>query len=125
MSRRIESSSTTDGPHVIMVLSGPMSFAAGADLHPVQESGTPNTHIYYLRYHSPLVHPTPAESFERPIRGRRGRNDPLAAPPLTQSESLDSLANTIKPLHPHLFDIYTPEQFRKALGTVLDEISRL
>jgi hypothetical protein len=125
VSRRIESASTTAGPHVIIVLSGPMSFASGADLHPVQESETPNMHVYYLRYHSPPVRPTPAESFERSIRARRGRNDPLATPPLVQNESLDSLANTIKPLHPHLFDIYTPEEFRKALSTVLHEISRL
>jgi len=125
VSRRIESASASDALHVIIVLSGPMSFASGADLHPLQVAGAPNTRIYYLRYHSPPMRPTPGEAFERSIRERRSRNDPLATPPLPQNEALDSLANTIKPLHPHLFDIYTPEEFRKALSTVLDEISRL
>jgi hypothetical protein len=37
----------------------------------------------------------------------------------------DSLARTLKPLQPHLFDVYTPAEFRKALANMLDEISRL
>jgi hypothetical protein len=125
MSRRIESAPADDALHVIIVLSGPMSFAAGADLHPLPVADAPNTRIYYLRYHSPPIRPTPAESLERSMRGRRGRNDPLATPPLSSNESVDSLANTIKPLRPRLFDIYTPGQFRKALSNVLDEISRM
>lgn len=122
--RRIESASS-DMPHVIIVLSGPMSFASGADLHPIQASGGANTRIYYIRYHAPVVRPTPAESFERSMRTRRSRYDPLTPSPLSSNESIDSLANTVKPLHPHLFDIYTPEQFRKALSTIMDEVSRL
>jgi hypothetical protein len=31
----------------------------------------------------------------------------------------------VKPLDPRVFDVYTPEQFRKALGTLIQEISRL
>jgi hypothetical protein len=126
MSRRIESESVSDTPHVILVLSGPMSFAAGADLHPIQLSEKPNTRIYYFRYHAPPVRVTPAEAFERSTRGRRSRGDPLGgAPIMQQNESLDSLGNLLKPLHPRLFDIYTPEQFRKALSVMLEEVSRL
>jgi hypothetical protein len=36
---------------------------------------------------------------------------------------LDQLESTLKPLAPRLFDVDTPEQFRKALATVLAEIS--
>ena len=128
VSRRIESASPGDAAHVIIVLSGPMSFASGADLHPVAESGKSNTHIYYVRYHQPPVRLTPGESFDRSVRGRRSRYDPFGTPsPVVtqQNESIDSLANTVKPLHAHLFDVYTPEDFRKALSTMLDEISKL
>ena len=125
MSRRIESAPVGDAPHVFIVLSGPMSFASGADLHPIQAADAPNTRIYYFRYHAPPVRLTPTEAFERSTRGRRGRNDPLGVPLVQQNESVDSLANTLKPLHPRLFDIYSPEQFRKALSVVMDEVSRL
>ena len=38
---------------------------------------------------------------------------------------VDQLAPTLKPLNPRLFDITSPEQFRKALATVVAEISTL
>jgi len=31
----------------------------------------------------------------------------------------------LKPLQPRLFDVFSPEQFRKALSNLLDEIARL
>jgi hypothetical protein len=38
---------------------------------------------------------------------------------------VDYLEQTLKPLKPRLFDVYSPEQFRKMLGALLDEISRI
>ena len=55
---------------------------------------------------------------ERRCRSRVAR-------PVAITEPVDSLERTLKPLQPHLFDVYTPEQFRKALSNLLDEISRL
>jgi len=31
----------------------------------------------------------------------------------------------LKPLQPRLFDIYSPEQFRKILANLMDEMGRL
>ena len=45
--------------------------------------------------------------------------------PIAMTEPADSLERTLKPLQPHLFDVYTPVDFRKALGTLFDEIARL
>ena len=41
------------------------------------------------------------------------------------TEPVDSLERTLKPLQPRLFDVYAPDQFRKALGNLLEEISKL
>jgi hypothetical protein len=38
---------------------------------------------------------------------------------------MDSLEGTLKPVEPRLFEVNTPEQFRKALGTLLGEIARM
>ncbi len=37
----------------------------------------------------------------------------------------DQLAATLKPLSPRIYDIDNPEQFRKALARMLDEIAAL
>jgi hypothetical protein len=38
---------------------------------------------------------------------------------------IDQLEPTLKPLGPRLFDLQTPEQLRKALASVLEEIASM
>ena len=45
--------------------------------------------------------------------------------PAPEPEAFDSLQPLLKPLQPRLFDVYSPDQFRKALSSLLDEIARL
>ncbi len=110
---------------VLLVLSGPTAFNSGEDMRPIESSGHPNTKVYYLRYHVPPERLTLPALFDNPAaRGRRGfpGNTPS---PATSAEPFDSLSSLLKPLQPRLFDIYSPEQFRKILGSLLDEIARL
>ena len=37
----------------------------------------------------------------------------------------DQLAGLLKGIHPDVFDVETPEQFRRTLATILSEIGRL
>jgi hypothetical protein len=110
---------------VLLVLSGPTTFNSGEDMHPIEAVGDSNTKVYYLRYHVPPERLTLPPVFDTP--GLRGRRGGLAAPqsPATAAEPFDSLAPLLKPLQPRLFDIYSPEQFRKVLGGLLDELGRL
>jgi hypothetical protein len=98
-----------------IVLSGPMGFESGEDLRPLAFEGKSESKIYYFRYH---LLPPPQVPM---IRTRR--NLPLVPPRI--QEPLDALVSLLKPLRPRVFDIYNPEQFRKALAAMLDEISRL
>jgi hypothetical protein len=110
---------------VLIVLSGPTTFNAGEDLHPIEAGGNPNTKVYYIRYHLPVDRPTLGTMFDAPgLRGRRGFGGTSQAPQ-PAVEPFDSLAPLLKPLQPHLFDVYDAEQFRKVLGSLLDEIGRL
>jgi hypothetical protein len=45
--------------------------------------------------------------------------------PTGPAEAFDSLQGVLKPLQPRLYDVYSPDQFRKALSSLLDEIARL
>jgi hypothetical protein len=105
-----------------IVLSGPMGFQSGEDMHPIEPGDKSDRRIYYFRYHS-LPPPTLTPPYLDPLRGRRSL--PPAQPRPVTLEPLDSLGNLLKPLQPRVFDIYNPEQFRKALSTVLEEVSRL
>lgn len=104
---------------VLIVLSGPMTFAKGQDLRPIEATPEPGSHVYYIR-----LYPS--------FSGGRG---PVPAappagvlPPLPPSRSIpmeDSLGGTLKPLAPRIFNVTTPMEFRKALGTIMSDISQI
>jgi len=128
VSRRIEAGtpkSQADPLAILIVLSGPMAFDSGEDLHPIELAGKPDAQLFYIRYHS-LPERTAVNPFlQDPRFARRGQmsRPGRGLPPTT--EPLDSLERTLKPLQPHLFDVSTPAEFRKALASLFDEISRL
>lgn len=134
ISRRIEAAKSAPGQrsaeplHVLIVLSAPMEFAHGIDQHPIQPNDSPGCSVYYIRYHSPLVGSRLERLFLSMSPARQGRR--VGGPPMPPvrrlpAEPIDSLENLLKPLHPRLFDVANPEQFRKALATLLAEISRM
>ena len=107
-----------------IVLSSPMPLDSGEDRHPIEAAAGSGRKLFYIRFHAiPL--PAPEPPLLDPMRAGR-RNAPiLSAPQLLPQEPLDALANLVKPLQPRLFDVYTPEQFRKALAALIEEVSRL
>jgi hypothetical protein len=108
----------------VIVLTGPTAFDSGENLHAIELGAKPAGKLFYIRYHSPVPKPEFRPTYEEPRYGRRQIPPGLPkAPALT--EPIDQLERTVKPLDPRVFDVYTPEQFRKALGTLLEEISRL
>ncbi len=115
-------------PPVIIVLSSPVSFVSKEDLHQISVDAPPGGRVFYLRYHAPPEKKNPAMTnpYEnaRPIGGFGRRRGPLQAPGAVNPQ-LDQLANTLKPLSPHIFNIDTPEDFRKALATMLEEVAHL
>ena len=93
-------------------------------MHPIEATRDPNTKVYYLRFHVPPEKLPLSQIFDAPgARSRRGF--PAGAAPALPTEPFDSLEPLMKPLQPRLYDIYSPEQFRKILGSLLDEIGRL
>jgi hypothetical protein len=108
---------------ILIVLSGPMAFSSGADLQPIELGAKPEAEVFYIRYHSipPLQITDP---FAEGLRHRRSGISQTGRAAISY-EPLDSLERTLKPLQPHLFDVETPEQFRKTLRSIFDEISRL
>jgi hypothetical protein len=105
----------------LIVLSGPIAFAGSDDRRPLELEDKPLAKIFYIRFH-----PLPARRSveEGPMRIRRRAGDMPPAALLTQ-EPPDSLAGLLKALQPHIYDVYSPDQFRRALAEVMKEISRM
>ena len=109
---------------VLIVLSGPTTFNSGEDMRPIELNGKPNAKVYYVRYHLPPER-IAIPSMIDPLTSRSRRNLPGAGLPPAAAEPYDSLASLLKPLQPRVFEVYTPDQFRKALSSLLEEIARL
>jgi hypothetical protein len=120
--RRIAAGGDAPAPVcILIVLSGPVVFDRGEDLHPIQSANSLNCRVFYIRYYSRPMRPPSAPLLPSSSSGRRSI-------PSTRSASgaeTDYLEQTLKPLKPRLFEVYSPEQFRKMLGSLLDEISRM
>ncbi len=101
----------------VIVLSSPMTLEGDKHTAPEAVAGGK---LFYIRYHTPL--PPAALALPELNRGRNGRT-----PPFTQAdlEPFDSLLPLLKPLQPRVYDVSTPEQFRKVLASLLEEIGRL
>lgn len=97
-------------PRVVIVLSATVYFEPGMDIHPIQPAARPDATVIYIRYQ-----PRPEVSFS-PEGGPRRLIRPGAA---------DQLEPLLKPLSPRLFDVQSPEQFRRSLATILDLVANL
>ncbi len=118
ISRRVRAAGR---PEILIVLSNSVEFQPGQELLPIALDSRTGARVFYIRYQTfppPYFNRSaPRARIEmpdgtRPARGRR-------ATPIDQLEPL------LKPLEPRLFDVATPEQFRRALAAILEEISRI
>jgi hypothetical protein len=114
-------------PRILLVLSSAVAFESGEDLHPLRPETSSNCRIYYFRFHAPAGRP-----MFFPMDGRGPRRMGMPRRPagsdypgrISRGEMPDQLAPTLKPLSPRIFDIESPEQFRKALAGLLADLSR-
>ena len=125
--RKILERPISEPARVLIVLSDARKFTKGEDLRPIQVTGQDATLVFYIRCVTlGFVRgpdggglPPGPDSWSTPPElpsGPPGRSSP--------SYVSDSLDQTLKPLHPRVFVVATALQFRKALRTILSEVSR-
>jgi hypothetical protein len=108
---------------VLIVLAAPMTLDSAEKSRPIELEAKPHGLLYYVRYHLPPERmPLGFEAFSR--MGRRNYPGGMQQP-AAQPEAFDSLQPLLKPLQTRLYEVYSPEQFRKALSSLLGEIARL
>jgi hypothetical protein len=111
-----------DPARVLIVLSAPMAFSGGQDLRPIEAE--PGRHVFYICYYPPLQ-VVPGEARQDDI-GHHGRVVPSPVPhaSVVGTPVEDSLARTLKPLAPRMFNVRSPMEFRNALAAIMNEISQ-
>lgn len=118
-----ESGAAPAPPHAVIVLTSPVTFEDGADLHPIDAAVPADSKLFYLRYQpSPTIQLT---TTKRPPIARRSPGGFFLPPRSAPGPILDQLASVLKPADPRVYDVSTPEQFRKALAAVLAEIDKM
>jgi len=109
--------------HALVILSSAVEFEKGEDLKPIDAAPSSDLRVFYLRYPAFLQR---EDRRVRPMYGRYGHRGGLPiGPGYPNREVIDQLAPTVKPLAPRVHDIESPEQFRKTLAGIMDEISRM
>ncbi len=114
--KRAEEASASHRSHVLIVMSSPVAFEQGQELHPIQPVPHSGLKTYYIRY-QPLSPITMADLRRMDARQHIAPRDygPL----------IDQLEPLLKPIEPRLFDVSTPEEFRRALASILADIENI
>ena len=96
LDQRLTSESAEGNPlRVIILVTSSRLFESGSDLRPLQVEGDCHCRIYYLRFR------------------------------LNVNDVFDQLEKLIKPLHPHVFNLLTARDLRKALAEIVDDLGKL
>jgi hypothetical protein len=104
---------------IMIVLSSPVEFEPGQDMRPIELDSSLGARVYYIRYQ-----PFPPIYIGRANPRSRMTMPDGSRPPQGQYV-IDQLAPLLKPLEPRLFEVSTPEQFRKVLALILAEIAKV
>ena len=113
--------------HVLIVLSPPMAFPGETDRSPIEPPEGSDCRVFYIKYETlttealvigpPASPPSSRQYVGLPADVRQ------ASRIATHVMQEDQLEQTLKPLRPKVFDVWTPLEFRKALGAIVREIS--
>jgi hypothetical protein len=107
----------SEKPSTLVVLTTPVAFESGEDLAPISLEALPSCRVIYLRFRTPAGAVRPFG----PQMGGRGRGGRMGGPMIRNQTShnvVDQLEAILKPLHPKVFDVETPEQITKALKEI-------
>jgi hypothetical protein len=102
---------------IMIVLSSPVEFEPGQDMRPIELKEPGNAKVFYIRYQ-----PYPPIGFGRAGAATRITMPDGSAAPRSRYV-IDQLEPLLAPLGPRLFEVSTPQQFRKALAAILGEIA--
>ena len=114
---------TPEAQHVLIILSDRKSSPKRENFEPIQAAPAPGTRVFYVRCDPSPSYWSPDAQGATILMGLNGIM--IAPPPVPPpAHRPDSLERTLDPLHPRLFDVTTPIEFRRALAEIMSDISQ-
>ncbi len=121
----------TDGVNVVVVVSGPAFFDNQEPVPAEPVPPNPDRRLFYIRVRNvtyrPMGNGRAPSGFGRgyPGRARPGMRPPsMAGEPPRVPMPVDDLERSVEPLGARIFDAATPEEFRRILSVILDQMGR-
>ena len=112
------------GPRAVVLISNMVEFESGQDVSTERVKRCDGCRLFYVRIRPPIARPSTPMAVPR--GGRRMGGSPGGRSLGYLSENpIDQIEPVLKPAAPRVFDIATPEQLRKAMAAILDEIARM
>jgi hypothetical protein len=113
---------------VYLIISPPWDFRSADKVDPIRAPEASHYLVFYVRCHPEPdkdSHPRSAANLNHPKNAGAGSmGTRMPDDNFQKSGGVDYLEHTLAPLHPRLFDINSPEDFRKALATILSDIAK-
>ena len=120
----------TDGTNVVIVISGPAFFDNQEPVPSEPLPPNPDRRLFYIRTRNLVFRPAGGRGgpsgFGRgyPGRARQGMRPPAMNEAPRMPMPADDLERSVEPLGARIFDASTPEEFRRILSVILDQIGR-
>jgi hypothetical protein len=95
---------------VVIIFSASMFFEPGVAMHPIGDAARPGVTVFYVR-------------FQRPRPPLRLPDNPDVILPPRALLPEDQLEPLLTPLSPRLYDVTTPQEFRRTLAAILAQIA--
>jgi hypothetical protein len=124
--RRMGKALESPGPEVFIIVGSPMDSYSFQDLPPLYIAEGHDVRVFYVQYIPPSLQPvdlSPLGGIPAVVGPRQRRHGPIVSRPV-YTTSPASVQKMLKPLKVKAFQVSTPEDARKVLARILEEIRR-
>ena len=116
--------SPSDPARIVIVLSAPIAFDSAVQRNPIEAEASGDVRVFYVRYHAYTARVAMTSPAARNPALREPFGSDVVFLPAPAGSQDDHLVPLLKPIRPEVFDVLNPDQFRKAVGSIVDEVSR-
>jgi hypothetical protein len=124
--RRMGKALESPGPEVFIIVGSPMDSYSFQDLPPLYIAEGHDVRVFYVQYIPPSLQPvdlSPLGGMPAVVGPRQRRHGPIVSRPV-YTTSPANVQKMLKPLKVKAFQVSTPEDARKVLARILEEIRR-
>src|SRR5450432_655974 len=122
--RRMGKAAGSEGPEIFIIVGSPMDSYSFQDLPPLYLAEGHDVRVFYIQYVPLALHSIALGSDQSYIMGQHNHQSRIIARRPILASSPANVQKMLKPLKVNAFQVSTPEDARKVMARILDEIKR-